>query len=267
MPVLVAVETVVLVVLAVLVVGLLRSHAVILRKLHELGAGVGDPAGSTGVTSPVDFRTRPEIPAPSGTPEFADAADLAGVTLDDEVVGLRVAGADHDTLLAFLSSSCTTCERFWDAFGRAGTGADDDEVLLPEGTRLVIVARSADEESPAKLADLAPDGIELVLSSQAWADYRVPGSPYFVYVEGTSGRVRGEGTGMDWPQVAGLLAQATGDLAFTLGDKGARIAKPMSDAEREAEIDQELMAAGIFPGDPSLYEPPPAPPAGDPDGS
>ena len=262
MAVLVAVETVVLVVLAVLVVGLLRSHAVILRKLHELGAGVGDPAGSDGVTSPVDFRTRPEIPAPSGTPEFADAADVSGVTLADEVVGLRVAGAEHDTLLAFLSSSCTTCERFWAAFGRAGTGADD-EVLLPAGTRLVIVAKSADEESPAKLADLAPDGIELVLSSQAWADYRVPGSPYFVYVEGASGRVRGEGTGMDWPQVAGLLAQATGDLAFTLGDKGARIAKPMSDAEREAEIDQELMAAGIFPGDPSLYEPPPPPPAGE----
>lgn len=265
MAILVAVETVVLVVLAVLVAGLLRSHAVILRKLHELGAGVGDPAGAAGVTSPVDFRTRPEIPAPSGTPEFADAADVSGVTLTDEVVGLRVAGAEHDTLLAFLSSSCTTCERFWAAFGRAGTGTDD-EVLLPEGTRLVIVAKSADEESPAKLADLAPDGIELVLSSQAWADYRVPGSPYFVYVEGASGRVRGEGTGMDWPQVAGLLAQATGDLAFTLGDRGARIAKPLSDAEREAEIDQELMAAGIFPGDPSLYEPPPPPPTAEGEG-
>ncbi|MEZ5142869.1 MAG: hypothetical protein R2726_10165 [Acidimicrobiales bacterium] len=261
MAVLVAVETVVLVVLAVLVVGLLRSHAVILRRLHELGAGVDrtSAGAGAGVTSQVDFTTRPEIPAPSGELEFADAADVSGVTLGGEVVALRVVGAGHDTLLAFLSSSCATCERFWAAFA-AGLG---DEVLLPSGTRLVVVAKSPEEESPSRLAELAPAGIDLVLSSQAWGDYRVPGSPYFVFVEGATGRVRGEGTGMDWPQVAGLLAQATGDLGFTLGDKGARHAKPMSDAEREAQIDQELMAAGIFPGDASLYEPPPTPAPGE----
>jgi hypothetical protein len=260
MAVLVAVETVVLVVLAVLVVGLLRSHAVILRKLHELGAGLGDPSAPGGATNPVTFRTRAEIPSPTGDEDFVPAADVSGITLADEVVGLRVAGTGTDTLLAFLSSSCTTCERFWDAFARR----DDTEVLLPAGTRLVVVAKSPAEESPARLAELAPPDVDLILSSDAWSDYRVPGSPYFVYVEGATGRVRGEGTGMDWPQVAGLLAQATGDLAFTLGDAGARIPKPVSDAERERQIDEELMAAGIFPGDASLYDT--APPPGEGEG-
>ena len=53
--------------------------------------------------------------------------------------------------------------------------------------------------------------------------------------------------------VANLLAQATGDLTFTAGPGAARRSKPQSDAEREREIDQQLLAAGILPGDPSLY--------------
>ena len=41
---LVVVSTFVVLVFSVLVTGLLRSHADILRSLHELGVGVGDPA-------------------------------------------------------------------------------------------------------------------------------------------------------------------------------------------------------------------------------
>ena len=44
---LVIVSTFVVLVLGILVAGLLRSHADILRSLHELGVGVGDPAAST----------------------------------------------------------------------------------------------------------------------------------------------------------------------------------------------------------------------------
>ena len=43
---LVVVSTFVVLVLGVLVAGLLRSHADILRSLHELGVGVGDPAAA-----------------------------------------------------------------------------------------------------------------------------------------------------------------------------------------------------------------------------
>ena len=97
------------------------------------------------------------------------------------------------------------------------------------------------------------------MSTEAWSDYGVPGSPYFVLVEGRSGRVRGEGTGPDWEQVSSLLDQATGDAAHrTLAAN--RVPKPSADQDRESRIDAELLAAGVAPGDPSLYVPPvPAP--------
>jgi hypothetical protein len=249
MAALVAVETVVLVLLAVLVVGLLRSHAAILRRLHELGVGVADPGGDD--RSPV--RVLAGVPEPVDRPSSV-AHDLSGRGLGEDVVALRVVGAPHDTLLAFLSSGCLTCGRFWEAF------ADRRTLHLPPGTRLVVVTKDPAEESPSRLAELAAPGLDVVMSSRAWNAYSVPGSPYFVYVEGRTGRVRGEGTGTTWEQVAGLLAQATGDLTFTAGPTAARRPKTGGDAEREARIDRELMAAGIFPGDPTLFEVSPPPP-------
>lgn len=250
--------------LCLLVAGLLRSHAVILRRLHELGAGIeqsSPAAGPTPVASPAlraaDINVQPGIPRPSGDDSFASAVDIEGATLTEGSVHLRVVGVEHDTLLAFLSSTCLTCSAFWETFGSS------KDFNLPEGTRLIIVAKGPHEESPGALSRVAPTGIDLVMSSDAWAHYKVPGSPYFVSIEGRSGRVRGEGTGLDWTQVAGLLAQATGDLRFTMGEAGARKRKPASDAERELAVDRELMAAGLFPGDPRLYpadEPSPSQP-------
>ena len=247
MTILVTILTVVVARLALLVVGLLRSHAAILKQLHELGAGVGDPADPAAARTPVEFKMRSGLPTPAGDTGFRDGADISGSGIDDDAVALRVVGARHPTLLAFLSSSCLTCATFWESF------AEPESVLLPDATRLVIVTKDPSEESPARIAELAPDGVPLVQSSTAWSDYRVPGSPYFVFVDGPTGRVRGEGTGATWKQVANLLAQATGDLTFTAGPGAARLAKPKSDAEREREIDQQLLAAGILPGDPSLY--------------
>src|SRR4029079_9053304 len=92
-------------------------------------------------------------------------------------------------------------------------------------------------------------------------DYGVPGSPYFVLVHGPSGRVRGEGTGPDWDQVSSLLERATGEVAHAAQPAANRVRKPSSDADRESRIDTELLAAGVPPGDTSLYTPPT--PAGD----
>ena len=47
-------------------------------------------------------------------------------------------------------------------------------------------------------------GCEVVASSAAWADYDIPGSPYFVLVEG--GVVTGEGSATRWASVRDLLA-------------------------------------------------------------
>ena len=42
--------------------------------------------------------------------------DIAGETPDHDAVSIAIVGAKHLTLLAFLTSSCSTCLDFWDAF-------------------------------------------------------------------------------------------------------------------------------------------------------
>lgn len=221
------IESVVLVLLTVLVAGLLRSHAEILRRLHALGAGLDpdDPPTPGSPSRTVDLRARDGA-------SFVPAADLDGAGLRDDALHVSIVGARHRTLLAFLSSGCLTCQGFWDAFGDAA-GLD-----LPGDVRLVVVTKDASEESMSALGKLAPPDVPVVMSSGAWVEYRVPGSPYFVLVDGPAGRVRGEGTGASWDQVRNLLRQAADDA---------------SDDGREARIDRELLAHGIAPGDPSLY--------------
>ena len=212
----VAVLTVVVVCLTVLVVGLLRSHAEILRRLHAL-----DPSEEAGTTlSPVALSARPG----------RRGHDLAGTSVHDDAMHIAVDATGHRTLVAFLSSGCLTCQEFWHAFTDVGA------LELPDGMRLVVVTKDAAEESVHTLRELAPPDVPVVMASSAWDAYDVPGSPYFVVVDGTTGRVEGEGTGATWDQVHNLIVHAEGDAD-----------------SREARIDRELLAFGIGPGDASLY--------------
>ena len=138
---LLAVETVVLALLTLLVIGLLRSHAEILRRLHDLGVDLDDP-GPRAVTRD-QFNVFPEVPSPGPGDALPAGRDLSGVDLTDGAVSVRVVGVPHATLIAFLSGTCLTCERFWDAFARPV------ELGLAPGVRLVIVTKSPGEESPA----------------------------------------------------------------------------------------------------------------------
>ena len=246
--------------LTVLVVGLLRSHAEILSSLHELGAGRDDlPASRSAVPSQIpadgpqpgrDFQVMPQVPSPPDRVAFGGSADIAGLgPRGDEALTVRINGVEHDTIVAFLSSGCLTCQKFWDAFRKPR------KLGLPPGTRLVVVTKGPEAESVSAVAQLAPNGIPTIMSSAAFVDYDVPGSPYFVQVHGPTGKVRGEGTGPDWDQVSSLLNQASGDADMTATLAGNVVAKPGADAERETRIDRELYAAGIEPGDASLHPP------------
>lgn len=235
------VETVILAVLCVLVAGLLRAYGTVLRRLHQLDGGA--PAAD----GPRTFELLPVTPAArpaAAVPELGPAHDVAGETLTGELVSARVVGVEHDTLLLFLSSGCASCETFWTELGRAGA------LHLPPATRLLVVPQSPADEEVAMLRELAPAGVDVILSSQAWREYEVPGSPHVVYVDGTTGRVRGEGTGQSLRQVAELLARSTGDAGFLTGGASR---KPARDREQEAAVDRELLANGILPGDPRLY--------------
>lgn len=217
MTALVAVETAALLLLGLLVAGLLRSHAEILRRLHELGAGYGEERGPTHAGS---------FPQPARRVS-GPAIDIVGVTPSGAAVSLGMGRTGEQTLLLFLSSGCTSCGTFWNALGEGRTGP-----------RTVVVARDADEESPSRLAHLAAPGVDVVLSSQAWDAYGVPGSPYAVVI-GPEGDITGEGTAGSWDQLMSLVVQADADTT----------------AGREARADRELRAAGILPGDPSLHPP------------
>jgi hypothetical protein len=208
---LVSVETVLLVLLVVLVAGLLRSHAEILRRL-----GPAEDAGPEVIPPPAERGLRGQ-----------DAAAIAGTTPDGDAVALGFDGrAASPTLLAFLSTGCSVCADFWQALG---------ERRLP-GVQTVIVTHGQERERPRRLRELAPAGVPVVMSSAAFADYGVPGSPYFVLVDGS---VRGEGSAPTWEALSSLVADALED------DRGGE--------RRTERVDDILAAAGIGPGHPSLH--------------
>lgn len=184
---LVGIETALVALLSVLVAGLLRSHAEILRALHSLGVGIGDGASAP---LPIGDRT-------TGRPAY----DVAGVTPDGDAVHVGVSGRQA-TLLAFLSSGCTSCQPLWDGLRRG-------EPRLGDMARVVVVSRGPGAESPGRLRTLAPPGVAVVMSDAAWSDYAVAGSPYVVYVEGA--QVAGEGSVQNWDQLRSLLARAGAD--------------------------------------------------------
>jgi hypothetical protein len=127
---------------------------------------------------------------------------------------------------------------------------------VPGDARLVCVSKDAGEESVSSIKRLAPHDIPTVMSSKAWADYDVPVAPFFVLLDGESGEVIGEGAANDWGQVQSLVHTALADAGFLdrKGNfKGDRRGKPRADLLREARADRDLLAAGILPGDPSLY--------------
>lgn len=230
---LVLTEAVAIVLLGVLVAGLLRSHGEVLRTLHNLGAGM-DPVTPNRVD--VEF-----APRGVGQPR---AARINGETLDGELLSRPLVG-ERDTLLAFLSGGCESCLPFWQAF--------DHGVAVPGGAELLVVSGGTDRESETLLRRLAPGDIPVVMSSSAWEDFEVPGSPHFVYVDGRTGRVVGEGAAPTWPQVASLLERAIGDRR---PDSGADAQMYADDRDDPRRVDDVLAAAGIGPGHSSLYADP-----------
>ncbi len=274
MAVLVTLLAIVLALLALLVAGLLRSHAEILRELHGLGVDM-DPARDDHEHGSV--ATAVDAPSTRGTTGSAGRAvrskevpkrpsragsDLVGTGPTLDAVSVAVTGVQHFTLLAFLSSGCGSCLDFWDAF------RDEGPVEIPGDARLVCVTKDPSEESVAAIQRLAPHDVPTVMSSAAWTAYDVPVAPFFVLVDGPSGEVVGEGAANEWGHVQSLLHNALDDAGL-LDRKGkvkpgAKL-RANADIVREQRADRDLLAAGIRPGDASLYSIPedaPGVPAG-----
>jgi hypothetical protein len=223
--------------LGVLVAGLLRSNAEMLRAFHQMGVDLSpDPAEAPATAVPLGVRPTP------GRPDATEVRDVSGVTPEGDAVSLALSGVRHDTLAAFLTSGCQTCRGFWETF-RHGYPE------VPGGGRLVVVTRGPEAESPGTIAGLAGHGanaVPVVMSSEAWEHYDIPYAPYFVYVSGPQGRIVGEGVAAGWEQVRTLVANAVAD--GTTGRPRSR-----ADRARDGAVDRALQEAGIGPGDPRLH--------------
>lgn len=226
MTALVIIEGVVIVLLAVLVAGLLKSHAEILRQLHALGAGE-------------DGSTRAGATARATGLAEAPATEISGVDPRGAARVVSLANQRGNTLLAFLSTGCASCQTFWKEL------AEDFDKLTPD-TRTVIVTKGPEAESPARVGELAPVDLPLVMSSAAWDEFRVPLTPYFLLIDGES-RVVGEGSAQSWMRLLDLFRQSLADST-----RPTRL----DTAGRAHFTDDQLAGSGIEPGDPSLYENP-----------
>lgn len=260
--------------LTVLVISLLRSHAEILRALHDLGVDLDPdqpaeaaraaraaraaesdavgrppvPGTAAGTDAATDMVTADGVPSP-GDLLGMGAFDLAGIDPAGDAVAVGVLGGSHRTLLAFLTTGCTTCQGFWSAF------ADGVELPAPD-IRLVVVTQGEEAESPAKVAELATGTVDVVMSTDAWEDYGVPVAPYFALVDGDE--VVGEGAAATWPQVVDLLGRSLADTGRSLSSPGSAAPSRrafLTGRDRTERVDAELAAAGIVPGDPRLYAP------------
>jgi hypothetical protein len=207
MNILVFVDTVLLALLCLLMVGLLRGHAELMRRTSAMESNPDGPPELNGAKGN-GFELLP-APRAEETPAF----DIAGTLLDGGVqkVSMR---SNRNTLLAFLSSGCSACVPFWEGL------SDVQRKQLPGQARIVVVSKDPEMESPSRLESLVPPETSFIMSSQAYADYKVELSPYFIFVEGTSGQVVSEGTATTWPQVLSLLTDAMRDRAMALDRLG-----------------------------------------------
>jgi hypothetical protein len=172
---------------------------------------------------------------------------VAGVTPAGDARAIAVDNSDDFTLLAFLSSGCATCAGFWESL------QSPEFVELPAGTRVAIVTKGSDREVPAEVASLTTGHVPVVMSTEAWLEYQVPGSPFFVLVDGATGLVVGQGVASHVGQLLDLIGRAEHDRGRRTGRHRRPPAAAMNGPEREADTDEVLMMAGIHPDDPSLY--------------
>lgn len=222
---------VVVALLGILVLGLLRSHADILRRLESIGAGL-DGGGVHDHSSQITLTRREPGPAQS--------RQVTGITPDGEPVVLSLGVGSDPTLVAFLSTTCSTCTPFWEGLQSSSMHFGGHR------HRVVIVTLGESEESPTRAQSMAKPEVDVVMSSSTWSEFEVPGAPYFALIEPETGRVVGEGSAMTFESLEEFLSDATNDQKWDL-ETSQRY------ESEESRIDADLRRAGILPGDPRLY--------------
>jgi hypothetical protein len=136
---------------------------------------------------------------PATAPVDIEGVDLKGVPVHVPIVGSADVGSAEPVLLLFLSADCLGCRDLWD-------GTEELRRSIPQGVRIVIVARGPEQEDAEAILPLAPPGTPTVRSSQAYRDYRVGGPPFLVLV--TASAVLTEGVAWGVEETARATRQA-----------------------------------------------------------
>jgi hypothetical protein len=157
------------------------------------------------VTEPPADILRRLTPIPTYTDHPATTPhDVVGRAPDGTARRVDVLEAAAPALLLFLSAGCLGCRDLWDGLADLQTG-------LGGAARLAVVTRSPGDEDAAAIGALAGDaadrlGIEVVMSTTAFRDYRIAGPPFLVVTDGTSVRTEGVAWGLEETLRAALAA-------------------------------------------------------------
>lgn len=193
------------------------------------GSRRADPA-QMDVSQPTEEGARsPEVRGPFSDPDFVGglrpisvdgdpgseqrsgghpAADIRGVSPSGQVVEVEIGAARRPVLLGFLTANCDGCEVFWKGLvGGAPPGSG-----LPPAVDAVVVTRGPGSVSPGEIDKLAGDGprIPVIMSDEAWVDYRVLGYPFFVLVDPVTGTVVAETVGFGWDDLVSFVESRAG---------------------------------------------------------
>lgn len=223
----------VLILFAVLVIGLLRSHGEILRRLDSMGAGMGDGHDHGDLLHLSSNQNKG--PSASG--------QIMGVSLEGDPIVISPTSGSAPTLLAFLSTSCSSCTPFWESLD---TGF---RYFGGHQYRILLLTRGESEESPTRAQALRRGDAEVIMTDGPWEEFGVPGAPYFVLVQSGTGHILGEGSASNFKALEEFLVDASNDQTWDLEQANPNKA----DAAREERVDTDLMRAGMDPGDPRLY--------------
>ncbi len=162
-------------------------------KRRRQASPLSDPAFRAGL------RPIPSGPVAGDRP--VPALDIVGVGPKGSRVEIPVGSLGTLTLLCFLHVRCDGCEEFWRGL------RDDTPSELPPGVSAVVITKGPGSVDPDEVAGAAA-GVTLVpvvMSDDAWADYRVTGYPFFVLVDPAGGTVIGETVGFGWSDVVSML--------------------------------------------------------------
>ncbi len=131
-------------------------------------------------------------------PELSDVVPVVGTTPDGDAV--EVALDEGPWLVAFLSTSCSICVDVWTRMAQDGLRQVDPTV------RAVVVTKDAGKEDVEQVVRVqAGSELPVVLSTEAWSDYEIPGSPYLLLLDGTAGRLVSEGPVRGWDDVVRMV--------------------------------------------------------------